>query len=149
MSYLNSVTIVGFVGANQEQRQARNNGSKFTVLSVAAQRSWKNAEDEWVWKVEWHRVAIIWNLKPVQSYLGLAFRCGEVRLRPASRHPLRKDLHYGAKMLLLFDVLLLIMAESYRNQLDSPVSAVISMGRHNSKLEVYLQQSKAKIVRKR
>jgi hypothetical protein len=26
MSYLNSVTIVGFVGADPEQRQARNNG---------------------------------------------------------------------------------------------------------------------------
>ena len=58
MSYLNSVTIIGFVGADPEQRQARNNGSKFTVLSVATQRSWKNAEDEWVSKVEWHRVAI-------------------------------------------------------------------------------------------
>ncbi|MGB7847816.1 MAG: single-stranded DNA-binding protein [Candidatus Acidiferrum sp.] len=63
MSYLNSVTIVGFVGADPEQRQARNNGSKFTVLSVATQRSWKNAEDEWVSKVEWHRIAIIWNLR--------------------------------------------------------------------------------------
>jgi single-strand DNA-binding protein len=58
MSYLNSVTIVGFVGADPDQRQARNNGSKFTVLSVATQRSWKNAEDEWVSKVEWHRIAI-------------------------------------------------------------------------------------------
>jgi single-strand DNA-binding protein len=58
MSYLNAVTIVGFVGADPEQRQARNNGSKFAVLSVATQRSWKNAEDEWVSKVEWHRVAI-------------------------------------------------------------------------------------------
>jgi single stranded DNA-binding protein len=28
------------------------------VLSVATQRSWKNAEDEWVSKTEWHRVAI-------------------------------------------------------------------------------------------
>src|SRR5215472_4915737 len=35
--------------------------SQFTVLSVATQRSWKNTEDEWVSKVEWHRVAIIWN----------------------------------------------------------------------------------------
>ena len=58
MSYLNSITIVGFVGADPEQRQAKGNGSKFTVLSVATQRSWKNAEDEWVSKVEWHRVAI-------------------------------------------------------------------------------------------
>jgi hypothetical protein len=58
MSYLNSVMIVGFFGADPEQRQARNSGSKFTVLSVATQRSWKNVEDEWVSKVEWHRVAI-------------------------------------------------------------------------------------------
>src|SRR5439155_21102662 len=55
---INSVTIIGFVGADPEQRQARNNGSKFTVLSVATQRSWKNAEEEWVSKVEWHRIAI-------------------------------------------------------------------------------------------
>ena len=35
MSYLNSVTIVGFVGADPEQRQAQNSVSQFTVLSVA------------------------------------------------------------------------------------------------------------------
>src|SRR5437016_4062196 len=54
-----SVTIVGFVGADPEQRQARNNnGSKFTVLSVATQRSWKNTDDEWASKTEWHRVCV-------------------------------------------------------------------------------------------
>jgi hypothetical protein len=59
MSYLNSVTIIGFVGADPEQRQARNNnGSKFTVLSVATQRSWKNTDDEWASKTEWHRVVV-------------------------------------------------------------------------------------------
>jgi len=63
---MNSVTIVGFVGADPQQRQARNNGSKFTVLSVATQRSWKNAEDECVSKVEWHRVVVIWNLPGMQ-----------------------------------------------------------------------------------
>jgi single-strand DNA-binding protein len=56
--YLNSVTIVGFAGADPEQRQAKGNGTKFTVLSVATQRSWKNAEDEWVSRTEWHRIAI-------------------------------------------------------------------------------------------
>lgn len=56
--YLNSVTIVGFVGADPEQKQARNNGAKFTVLSVATQRSWKNAQDEWASKTEWHRICI-------------------------------------------------------------------------------------------
>ena len=58
MSYLNSVTLVGFVGADPEQRQARNNASKFTVFSVATQRSWKNAQDEWASKTEWHRVCV-------------------------------------------------------------------------------------------
>jgi single stranded DNA-binding protein len=55
---MNSVTIIGFVGADPEQRQAKSNGSKFTVLSVATQHSWKNADDEWSSKTEWHRVAI-------------------------------------------------------------------------------------------
>src|SRR5712692_7239274 len=56
---INSVTIIGFVGADPEQRQARNNnGSKFTVLSVATQRSWKNTDDEWASKTEWHRVCV-------------------------------------------------------------------------------------------
>ena len=58
MPYLNSVSIIGFVGADPEQRQVKSSGAKFTVLSVATQRSWKNAEDEWVSKTEWHRVAI-------------------------------------------------------------------------------------------
>jgi single-strand DNA-binding protein len=58
MSYLNSVSLIGFVGSDPEQRQARNNGAKFTVFSVATQRSWKNAEDEWVSKTEWHRIAV-------------------------------------------------------------------------------------------
>jgi single-strand DNA-binding protein len=59
MSYLNSVTLVGFVGSDPEQRQARNNNSsKFTVLSVATRRSWKNAQDEWSSKTEWHRICI-------------------------------------------------------------------------------------------
>jgi single-strand DNA-binding protein len=58
MSYLNSVTIIGFVGNDPEQRQARSNGSKFTVLSVATQRSWKNAQDEWSSKTEWHHICI-------------------------------------------------------------------------------------------
>jgi single-strand DNA-binding protein len=56
--YLNSVTIVGFVGANPEQRQGKGSGTKVTVFSVATQRSWKNAQDEWTSKTEWHRVAI-------------------------------------------------------------------------------------------
>ena len=67
MSYLNSVTIIGFVGADPEQRQARNNGSKFSVLSVATQRSWKNTDDEWASKTEWHRVCVFHPLSIAQG----------------------------------------------------------------------------------
>jgi single-strand DNA-binding protein len=55
---INSVTVVGFVGADPELRQAKGNGSKFAVLSVATQRSWKNADDEWSSKTEWHRIVL-------------------------------------------------------------------------------------------
>ncbi len=48
-----------------EARQARNNnGGKFTELfltlerAVATQRSWKNTDDEWASKTEWHRVCM-------------------------------------------------------------------------------------------
>jgi single-strand DNA-binding protein len=58
MSYLNSVTLVGFVGADPEQRQAKGNGLKFTVFALATQRSWKNVDDEWSSKTEWHRVVV-------------------------------------------------------------------------------------------
>jgi len=50
--YLNSVTIVGFVGADPEQRHVKGKGAKFTVVSLATQRSWKNPQDEWSSKTE-------------------------------------------------------------------------------------------------
>jgi hypothetical protein len=38
MPYLNTITLVAFVGSDPEQRQAKGNGSKFIVLSVASGR---------------------------------------------------------------------------------------------------------------
>jgi single-strand DNA-binding protein len=58
--YLNSIQIIGFLGKDPERRQARANGAAFTVLSVATQRSWKNAQDEWQSKTDWHHV-VLWN----------------------------------------------------------------------------------------
>ena len=58
MSYLNSVTLIGFVGSDPQQYQAKRNAAKMTVLSVATRRSWKNAQNEWISKTEWHRIAI-------------------------------------------------------------------------------------------
>jgi single stranded DNA-binding protein len=57
---IKSVQIIGFIGKDPERRQARGNGAAFTVLSVATQRSWKNADDEWASKTEWHRV-VAWH----------------------------------------------------------------------------------------
>ena len=55
---INSVTLVGFVGSDPEQHHPQGNASKFTVLSMATQRSWKNADGEWSFKTEWHRVVL-------------------------------------------------------------------------------------------
>jgi single-strand DNA-binding protein len=56
LMYLNHVQLIGFLGKDPEKRQARGNGTNFTVLSVATQQSWKDANDEWQARTEWHRV---------------------------------------------------------------------------------------------
>jgi single-strand DNA-binding protein len=53
---INHVQLIGFLGKDPEKRQARGNGTNFTVLSVATQQSWKDANDEWQARTEWHRV---------------------------------------------------------------------------------------------
>ena len=58
--YLNSIQIIGFVGQDPERRQVKRNDAAYTVLSVATQRSWKDTQDEWHSKTEWHRV-VAWN----------------------------------------------------------------------------------------
>jgi single-strand DNA-binding protein len=54
--YLNHVQLIGFLGKDPEKRQVRGNGTTFTVLSVATQQSWKDSNDEWQARTEWHRV---------------------------------------------------------------------------------------------
>ena len=54
--YVNHVQLIGFLGKDPEKRQVRGNGTSFTVLSVATQQSWKDANDEWQSRTEWHRV---------------------------------------------------------------------------------------------
>jgi len=58
---INHVQLIGFLGKDPEKRQARGNGENFTVPSVATQQSWKDSNDEWQSKTEWHRVVVIWN----------------------------------------------------------------------------------------
>ena len=53
---INHVQLIGFLGKDPEKRQVRGNDTNFTVLSVATQQSWKDSNDEWQSKTEWHRV---------------------------------------------------------------------------------------------
>jgi len=53
---INHVQLIGFLGKDPEKRQVRGNGTNFTVLSVATQQSWKDSNDEWQARTEWHRV---------------------------------------------------------------------------------------------
>jgi single-strand DNA-binding protein len=52
----NTIQIIGNLGRDPEQREARANGAPFTVLSVATRRVWKNAEGNWESRTDWHRV---------------------------------------------------------------------------------------------
>jgi hypothetical protein len=52
--YLNRLTLIGFIGGDAETKTI-SNGSTFTALSVATQRSWKNSEGAWESCTEWHR----------------------------------------------------------------------------------------------
>ena len=81
MSYLNSVTIIGFVGADPEQRQARNNnGSKFTVLSVATQQHIS----------VWHALGLSWGRQPrVAKPIRISSRSGKtpIPISPSQKKP--------------------------------------------------------------
>ncbi len=53
--YLNTVTLIGFIGTEPDRRQTKNN-NPFTVLSLATKTSWKNKQSgEWESRAEWHR----------------------------------------------------------------------------------------------
>jgi single-strand DNA-binding protein len=59
MSLTNRVSLIGFLGKDAEVKTTRNN-ARFTVLSLATKRSWKDRETgEWQSKSTWHRI-ICW-----------------------------------------------------------------------------------------
>src|SRR5258707_15765552 len=59
MSYL-IVHLIGYLGKNPEHKSVKASDRKYAVLSLATQRSWKGADEEWHSKTEWHRV-VAWN----------------------------------------------------------------------------------------
>ena len=52
---LNQLTIIGFCGAKAETKYLPN-GTPVTKLSVATKKSWKDENDEWKEKTQWHNV---------------------------------------------------------------------------------------------
>ncbi len=52
---LNQLSIIGFVGKNAETKSLPN-GTPVTKFSVATKRSWKDENDTWQEKTQWHNV---------------------------------------------------------------------------------------------
>ena len=58
--YENKVQLIGYLGRNPEHKTTKQTGRTFALLSLATQSAWKDANEEWQRKVEWHRL-IAWN----------------------------------------------------------------------------------------
>ena len=53
--YMNQLTIIGFTGQDADFHYTPN-GTAVTTLSLATKESWKNDNDEWQSRTDWHRV---------------------------------------------------------------------------------------------
>jgi single-strand DNA-binding protein len=52
---LNQLSIIGFLGKDAEQKSLQN-GTSVVKFSVATKRSWKDTNDEWQERTQWHQV---------------------------------------------------------------------------------------------
>ena len=52
---LNQLSIIGFIGKNTETKDLPN-GTPVTKFSVATKRSWKDENEQWQQKTQWHNV---------------------------------------------------------------------------------------------
>ena len=46
--YQNRVHLIGYLGKNPEHKSVKATDRKYAVLSLATQRSWKGADEEWL-----------------------------------------------------------------------------------------------------
>ena len=53
---LNQLSIIGFIGKNAETKYLAN-GTPVTKFSVATKKSWKDENDQWKEKTQWHNIA--------------------------------------------------------------------------------------------
>jgi single-strand DNA-binding protein len=67
--YLNSVTLIGFLGSDAKNRTANNN-LNLTVFSLATKTSWRDSESgKWTSRTEWHRCVTFGPLAQAVSVL--------------------------------------------------------------------------------
>jgi hypothetical protein len=61
------VQLIGYLGKNPEHKTTKKTGRTFAILSLATLSAWKDANEEWQRKVEWHRLIVIWNQVATQA----------------------------------------------------------------------------------
>ena len=67
--YLNSVTLLGFLGGDAETRITKNDAN-VTVFSLATKSSWRDPDNgEWLSRTDWHRCVAFGRLAQVASLL--------------------------------------------------------------------------------
>ena len=52
---LNQLSIIGFIGKNAETKYLAN-GTPVTKFSVATKKSWKDEDEQWQERTQWHNV---------------------------------------------------------------------------------------------
>ena len=57
---LNQLSIIAFLGKDAETKSLPN-GTPVVKFSAATKRSWKDDNNEWQEKTQWHQVVVIWN----------------------------------------------------------------------------------------
>jgi single-strand DNA-binding protein len=81
--FMNRLTLIGFLGHDAEQKLTRNR-NRYTTLSIATKRSWKDAAGEWQSRTEWHRSVVYGKLGEFATALGKGAHVqieGELRSR--------------------------------------------------------------------
>src|SRR6516165_2088554 len=67
--YQNRLSLIGFSGKEAEQKTTKKS-TAYTVFSLATKTSWKNENDEWESRSEWHRI-VVWSKRLAEFALEL------------------------------------------------------------------------------
>jgi len=55
------------LGKNPESKSTKKTGRTLAILSLATKTWWTGKDEQRKEKTEWHRVIVIWNLRPRQT----------------------------------------------------------------------------------